>query len=236
MRSGNAEQVDVSREVQPVMARHAQTFSIPELLRVIRIFNAAANDARSAWQPSLPLELAFVEALENPAAAPASQPVQLEAAPAARPASLVSPRPAGRPVQDASAPEASDLANEPRAEAVEEGGLSSKKITDHWRQILVEVRKRSPAAQGLLNSGKLVGVKDGALYLGFFSDVVKSKMEKGENIDILRQVLKQVLEMDVPVRCVVIKGRGPSLPPDVDGDGMVAAALRDLGGEIVDIQ
>ncbi len=27
-----------------------------------------------------------------------------------------------------------------------------------------------------------------------------------------------------------------NLPPDVDSDGMVATALRDLGGEIVDIQ
>jgi hypothetical protein len=29
---------------------------------------------------------------------------------------------------------------------------------------------------------------------------------------------------------------GKSLPADVDNDGMVATALRDLGGEIVDIQ
>ena len=42
-----------------------QGFELPALLGAIRSFNRAANDARSAWQPSLPLELAFVESLEG---------------------------------------------------------------------------------------------------------------------------------------------------------------------------
>ena len=123
----------------------------------------------------------------------------------------------------------------PSEGASSEGGLTIKIVSDHWRQILTLVRQRNPTTQGLLNSGKLLGVKDGTLFLGY-SEVLKFKMEKSENIEIVCQVLKQVLGMDVPVRCVVMKGRGPSLPPDVDSDGMVAAALRDLGGEIVDIQ
>ena len=45
-----------------------------------------------------------------------------------------------------------------------------------------------------------------------------------------------VLQIDLPFRCVVSGGRSGGLPPDVDGEGMVASALRDLGGEIVDIQ
>jgi len=42
--------------------------------------------------------------------------------------------------------------------------------------------------------------------------------------------------MEVPLRCFVVSSRRGGMPPDVDSDGMVAAALRDLGGEIVDIQ
>jgi hypothetical protein len=38
------------------------------------------------------------------------------------------------------------------------------------------------------------------------------------------------------VRCFVATSGSSGLPPDVEGDGMVAAALRDLGGEVVDIQ
>ena len=40
-------------------------------------------------------------------------------------------------------------------------------VSEHWRQILALVRQRNPTTQGLLNSGKLLGVKDGTLYLGY---------------------------------------------------------------------
>ena len=78
------------------------------------------------------------------------------------------------------------------------------------------------------------GIKSGALILGFNGEFAKSKMEQGENIDVLKQAMAEVLEDTLPVRCVIMAGgKGPD---DIDQDGMVASALRDLGGEIVDIQ
>ncbi|HIQ02336.1 MAG TPA: DNA polymerase III subunit gamma/tau, partial [Anaerolineales bacterium] len=41
----------------------AARFSPRELARAVRLFNQAAREARAAWQPQLPLELAFVEAV-----------------------------------------------------------------------------------------------------------------------------------------------------------------------------
>ncbi len=35
-----------------------------ELLDLIRVFNNAANDRGASWQPTLPLEMAFLEGLE----------------------------------------------------------------------------------------------------------------------------------------------------------------------------
>ena len=61
-------------------------------------------------------------------------------------------------------------------------------------------------------------------------------MDKNENVEVIQQAIKDVLQIDLPFRCVVSGGRSGGLPPDVDGEGMVASALRDLGGEIVDIQ
>ena len=63
IRMQSADQIDATAEVRAQMARHAQALDTAELLRMIRIFNQAANEARSAWQPALPLEMAFVEAL-----------------------------------------------------------------------------------------------------------------------------------------------------------------------------
>ena len=72
------------------------------------------------------------------------------------------------------------------------------------------------------------------LILGFKGEFAKSKMEQGENLEIIGQVMEQVLGEAMPVRCVL--SVGGKLPDDIDQDGMVASALRDLGGEIVDIQ
>jgi hypothetical protein len=77
-------------------------------------------------------------------------------------------------------------------------------------------------------------MKDGVLYLGFTSDFIKRKMEAGANIEYTCKALAQVLGSQIPVRCFVVTGGG-NLPPDVESDGMVGTALRDLGGEIVDI-
>ena len=73
----------------------------------------------------------------------------------------------------------------------------------------------------------------GALILGFVSEVVKSKMETPENIEILRKALQEIFNATLAVRCVVIGNKSAqSADLDVDGDGMVNAAL-DLGGKIV---
>jgi hypothetical protein len=50
----------------------------------------------------------------------------------------------------------------------------------------------------------------------------------------VERVLQEVFERPIPIRCIVSSGK-VGAPPDVDSDGIVATALRDLGGEIVDV-
>ena len=50
------------------------------------------------------------------------------------------------------------------------------------------------------------------------------------------QAFQEALKMEVPIRCIVFTGKGKAIPAGIDSDGMVATVLRDLGGEIVDIQ
>lgn len=73
------------------------------------------------------------------------------------------------------------------------------------------------------------------LTLSFASDVLKTKMEKPENLDILRGALQQVFGREIYIQCAVDTARRDTVPPGVDDNGIVAAALRDLGGELVDI-
>ena len=61
----------ISDDMRPQMEAQAASFTPRSLARVVRLFNQAAVEARGGWQPQLPLEMAFVEAVlpletENP--------------------------------------------------------------------------------------------------------------------------------------------------------------------------
>ena len=227
VRMGSPEQVDATAETKAHMARHAQRLDVPQLLPLIRLFNQAANDSRAAWQPSLPLEMAFIESLASLQEADRVDEVEPPKPAPARKAAPSGKTPGGHETPPAeTAPQ----------ESGEEGSLTLKAINERWRQILAVTRRGNASTEALLRSGRMLGVKNGTVYLGFASEVLKSKMEKSENMELVRGAFQQVLEQDVPIQCVVSTGKAGSMPPDIDGDGMVATALRDLGGEIVDVQ
>jgi DNA polymerase-3 subunit gamma/tau len=232
IRTNNADQTNTTTDMRAQMGRHAQAFSLPDLLRCIRAFNYAANDARASWQPSLPLELAFIESCETQPeitagkVLPATQPVS--AAPP-QVASRNVPPPPPRPVKQTSpAP--------PEEESPSPGSEDSQALNQHWPEVLVLVRKQNPNAYGLLNSCRSRHLNGKVLILGFASDVLKNQMSKKENLNLVQQAMEQVMGAPITVQCVINTAKRSTIPTDVDDDGMVAAALRDLGGKIVDIQ
>jgi DNA polymerase-3 subunit gamma/tau len=218
VKMGNASQVDSGQETRQHMARHAQHFSGGDLLRVIRAFNRAATEARGVWQPSLPLELAFVEALEAP----------LDSA-AAAPGAPPQPQQAG-PAKTSSSPPPQVHNSAP----VEKAAPPTSEEDKQWKQIIQEVRKVSPNTTGLLNPKTCqYAWKDDILNLYFTSELLKDKMEQESHLAQVKQAAEKVLGRPVEVRCAVVGGSG-SLPDGLDGSGRVAAAMR-LGGTIVDI-
>lgn len=118
-------------------------------------------------------------------------------------------------------------------------GISNlQTINQNWAKIRSLVKKKKSNTEALLNSCKPLGIKDGVLILGFATELLKSKMETNDNLLIIHQAINQVLNLDIQVRCVIYSGKSKTLPADlnVETDGMVGTALRDLGGEVVDIQ
>lgn len=229
----NSGQIEAAPEAHAQMARQAQGLSLPDLLRIIRLFNQAAGESRSTWHPALPLELAFIDSVE--VALPERE-VEIERHQPALARSQPGP-PVRNPAQpDRSLAETPPKFGEDPAQPGLPGALTIDAVIQNWRKVLALVRQRNPQTQGLLNSCKPLGVKDGFLVLGFNSDFVRSKMEKTEHLEIAHQVLQQVLGVEAPLRCIVVSGKQGTPPSDVDSDGMVATALRDLGGEIVDMQ
>jgi len=106
-------------------------------------------------------------------------------------------------------------------------------IQQNWSRIKQTAKDLRINMSGLLNSCTLVSIKDGMLVIGFSSDVLKQKMEAGDNLQLARQAIQRVIGQDVPVICVVLGNKGGSGPEmDIDGDGIVGTALN-LGGHIV---
>lgn len=253
VRMGNADQVDATAEVRALMAAQAAQFDLAGLLQAIKVFNSAANEGRSGWQPSLMLELALTETLNPPAvplaAAPAAMPAARpapktvpEAAPASTPArrsSMESPAPEP-PAESAwqatpaavEAPQDQPGASAPPASTA--GEVTLQTINQNWAKICAVAKGRRPQTVGLLNSVKNFTIKDGVLVLGFATEVVRSKMD-GENLEVTRQAVQQVLGVSMRIASVVASGKAKTLPDDlgVDADGMVGTALN-LGGKIVD--
>ena len=260
VRLGNPEQVEATPEIRQQMVRHAQNFELAQLMEAIRLFNTAATDTRSGWQPGLLLELALAESVEVKTASPAAS-----SQAAARPAPVISlpeapvtaapvvekvsqppaqkqaePAEAQAQVNPAPSVPAGKPADAPASPAASAAALPAQKssfseILQHWPRIRAEVKKARIQTEGLMNSCKPLTIKDGVLVLGFSNDLLKKKMETGDNLLVIRRGIYTVMGLEIPILCVVMSSKGSTDLPsdfDVEGDGIVGTALN-LGGKIV---
>ncbi|MCH7662684.1 MAG: DNA polymerase III subunit gamma/tau [Chloroflexi bacterium] len=214
---GNADQVDTTSEVRTKMASHAQAFTTPDLLRFIQIFNRAASERRGSWQPSLPLEMAFIESLQPPAselpiAAPQTTKVKSKKV------------------------EKSPAKTKPKSKrkaAPSEETPETRAVKKNWNEFMAAIKVDNPNTAALINSSRLREIRAGVLHLGFVSSVLKEKMESEDHQKIALSAAGNIFGEVAEVRCFITSANQASVPPDVDNSGMVATAIR-LGGEIVD--
>ncbi len=203
------------------MQAQAKAFSLPELLRVIRLFNEAAGGDKVAWLPNLPLEMAFVESLADSDNGASSAPPVMQS-----PKATTTSTPAAKTAPKAAAQSAPVASEQAPAAGVQVDNQS-------WTRIKEAVKARDPHVLALLNSVKTRELRGDTLLLGFASDILKERMQKPETLEMLTLVLDQVIGGKLQVECFLASGKAGELPPGLDSSGMVAAAVR-LGGEIVD--
>jgi DNA polymerase-3 subunit gamma/tau len=241
---GNADQVEVTKDVKVTMLEHARAFSTQEVLRMMKAFNSAAVDTRGGWQPSLSLELAVAEVLDasnvvqavrqtEPPASPETAQVPVSSQAAKQEEKPPKPK-TDSPSAQAGEPEKRPVASagpKPKSEAPV---IGITEVVKAWRDIRSLVKPDHPSIEALLNSCKPVDVRGNQLYLGFQSNKVRELFDIPDRIAVARRAIAEVLGVDLSIKCVVTNARG-QLPPDVNPDGMVAAAIQN-GGEIVDVQ
>src|SRR3972149_1812292 len=246
---GNANQVEATSDVKKQMGSHARSFSTSDVLHMMKAFNNAAVDLRGGWQPSLSLELALAEVLDDPP--PQSPPTlggtqggarqtkpqpfdhaQDKPAPASRPESTRKPALSGE-VPEVGASERSAVeADEPRP--ADKTALGAGDVLKAWKHLSASLPKAQANLSALLNSVRMIDMQGKTLILGLASDVLISKIDKPDQIEVIRKLIKDEFGVDVNERCVVTNAKG-RLGPKVPQDGMVATAIQH-GGEVVDMQ
>jgi len=220
---GNDDQVEVTKDIKKVMVEHAQAFSTQEVLRMMKAFNTAAVDTRGGWQPSLSLELAVAEVLEAPVDVPVTKHAE-------KPVKAKKDEPA-KQVTEPEKKTAKSAEAKPKTQAPV---IGLTEVTNAWRDIRSIIKPDHPGIEALLNSCKPLEVRGTNLYLGFQSETVRALMDIPEKVQIAQAAIKDVMGVELSIKCVVTNAKG-QLPPNVNPDGMVAAAIRN-GGEIVDVQ
>jgi DNA polymerase III subunit gamma/tau len=240
---GNKTIAELTVEVRKQAEKHARAFPVADVLRMVKSFNAAATDLRGGWQPALPLELALAESMEMPADVPTARP-PARVPPAqgmVTPGKKTSPHANEVPemrtqIVDPSEPENEKKSTGPENDPLDagEGGLTLPQVLKAWRQIRTLIKPQSQSLDGLLNSCKLLEIKNSVLVIGFASELLRSKMDVPELMEITRKAIAEVCGENLSVKCVVTNARHAP-PANVKADGMVAAALKH-GGEIVDTQ
>ncbi len=225
---GNMDQVEATREVKVQMDAHAKSFSTTDVLRIMKIFNnAATTDSRSGWQPSLSIELALAEAVDAPAVSQMF---------VSRPTPLPVPVPQAEVKQPAvstlsAAPQEGTFANFP---AEDIPVISEDAIRKSWKHMAASLPKSQGNVSALLNSVKGWQVQGKTLVLELASEVLVSKLDKPDQIELIQKLIKDNFNVDIFVRCTVTNAKSKGKMPDnIAQDGMVAAAIKH-GGELVD--
>jgi DNA polymerase-3 subunit gamma/tau len=227
------------------------------LLRAIHLFNEAATDLRRGLQtiPQLPLEMALVESILEPALPEAGAPAGDSTPPqggGGRPPDQAPDRPApSRPKpevrrvaeQPAPAPAAESggealAAEEPAAEPASEqapaSSLTLERLAGAWPQVLQAVRQRNPATQAALNTGcQPVEVNGAEIVVTFPFPVLREKLMAPQRQAEVQEALSEVLHDRCHVRFVLATDYMPrqpavqSTPPSAPSVG----AQKDQGFE-----
>jgi DNA polymerase-3 subunit gamma/tau len=241
---GSPHLVSGSSEVIDMLKRQSASLPMFRLMDLITRFNSAALDSRNNWQPGLSLELALAGSMfvKEPATQAGSKVMpspESGKSPIAPPIASTQPV---KPARQEPAPLKSQVLTDTGETKSIDGVHSSieeislNQVNQNWLAIRAAVKKKKGQTEGLLNSCQPMGIKDGALVLGFATDILQKKMENPENITITEQALEEVLGRKLNVICSLTNNKPNNLPHnhEIDSEGMVGTALRDLGGEVVD--
>jgi DNA polymerase-3 subunit gamma/tau len=237
---------DLTESQRGEMALQAKQFSLEALVDTIRVFSKATLDVKSAAQPQLPLELAFVEAIL------ARQPVETPSPSANQPAPKKTqspPKEAPGPVtkrgteaqarssssgSKADAKIAQDVAVAPIAEGTADEVLAA--LQARWSEVVAEIDRVNMHIAAIVRDCQPVSFEGDRLILKAQSPFHKEKLESQRARTFVEDAIGKLLGRTCQVRCTLNPEKSNDTPSDGDlqrlADDPVIKAGLELGGEI----
>lgn len=180
------------------------------ILQTLRIMADAADKLRFSEGQRFILEMSFLEMA----------------------ALFAKPQPAKKEFATNSPPAPAAVPQTTSAPAGETSKSESKEVRDNlWNRILAGVKERKIPTHALLSQGKLLGLKEDTVYIGYRKGYKfhKEKMEEKANRDILTEVLQEIAGRAIEVQFIF-------LDDDQYNDIIVKKAIELFGEDIVEIK
>jgi len=241
MKVGSGDALTLTTEAQAEMNERAGQFSADQLVRAIRLFNQAGFELRTSAHPTLPLEIALVEATLEEATAPRpATPVVPPPSPRRAPTTS-NPKPESRatpaaksappaPATDATVAPASAETDSPQAAKT----LTVDALREGWARVLARVRPYNKMAEALLRDAEPVKVEGELVVLGFYYQGHVERFEKQVNAKVMiENALAEIFQQKCRVKCV-LSPRKARLKA-VEEDPLIRAAVNQMGAQITEI-
>jgi DNA polymerase-3 subunit gamma/tau len=225
---------DQPKETVAQLQTQARQVELGSIVFAVKRFSAAVPELKGGYQPQLPLELAFIEAVQG---APVMQAV------AAAPAAVAA---GSAPLPSVAKPPAAADAQPAEGAAAPKANVNDAMLLQRrWDDILKRVQKDSgPKVAGLLRSGKKDIAASDELVVIAFSDQYEFAREQLDTAETRAQIAAVIAEyVKHPVKLVLQTGdraelpagTAPHKPPEEPGraDLLVEFAVSELGAQVV---
>ena len=210
----------VAADRLPDLKAQAEAVTVQALGRALSIFSQAAAASRGGWQPQLPLEMAFIEAVAPPEQAAPTPTTPASAAPPTR------PRPTG--LRERQPPYATGDTPAPFP-----AELTAEVLERRWPDFIAALKSRSATLPGLLTC-RPAAVEGDSVVLAFENEFLRGKVEEEKNKRVVEETLRELTGRPYRIRCV-LAGQVASGPPSgsPDDDPVVRFAVEELGARVV---
>ncbi len=197
--------------------RQAAQTDLPSITRAVRAFNEAVSSGRGGWHPQLALELALVEALQQPA----------------MPMVTVS---AGQQPAPQAAPAVSEAALTPAARD-QDAVVSAAQINQRWGQVLSRMQRYSKSAPEIMRYFRAYRVEGNVVSLGTDNETYYNRIHPHpDKRRVIEQALADVFRTRLSVQVIRISAQdmaaaGAVISEDEAADPLLAAGIE-MGAQI----